>query len=62
MIWDHSAVAGQIVDPSGGAPGLTFTLGTGGVYRFQALERVYGADPEGTGQSLVTILGGSSPR
>jgi hypothetical protein len=58
MIWDHSAVAPQIVDPRAGGRGLTFTLGTGGVYRFRALERVYAADPEGVGHVLATLLGG----
>jgi len=59
FVWDHAAVAPQVVCRAGRSRWLTFTLGRGGVYRFLALERVYQADARVVGGALVDILGGA---
>jgi hypothetical protein len=56
-VWDHAAVAPQVVCRAGRSRWLTFTLGQGGVYRFLALERVYQADARVVGGALVAMLG-----
>jgi hypothetical protein len=56
LVWDHAAVAPQVVCRTGRSRWLTFTLGPGGVYRFQALEELYQADVRGVGGALVAIL------
>jgi hypothetical protein len=60
IVWDHAAVAGQVVYRSGRRRWLTFTLGAGGVYRFRALDSVYRAAPEPTGQALIALFDGGS--
>lgn len=57
LVWDHTAVAPQVVCRAGRSRWLTFTLGQGGVYRFRALERLYQADARVVGGALVAILG-----
>jgi hypothetical protein len=57
LVWDHAAVAPQVVCRAGRSRWLTFTLGQGGVYRFLALERVYQADARVVGGALVAMLG-----
>jgi hypothetical protein len=57
LVWDHAAVASQVVCRAGRSRWLTFTLGQGGVYRFLALERVYQADVRGVGSALIAMLG-----
>jgi hypothetical protein len=59
LVWDHTAVAPQVVCRAGRSRWLTFTLGQGGVYRFRALERLYQADAQVVGGALVVILGGA---
>lgn len=59
LVWDHTAVAPQVVCRVGRSRWLTFTLGQGGVYRFRALERLYQADARVVGGALVAILGGA---
>jgi hypothetical protein len=59
LVWDHTAVAPQVVCRVGRSRWLTFTLGPGGVYRFRALERLYQADARVVGGALVAILGGA---
>jgi hypothetical protein len=59
LVWDHTAVAPQVVCRVGRSRWLTFTLGQGGVYRFRALERLYQADARVVGGALVDILGGA---
>src|SRR5262249_14123551 len=56
LVWDHAAVAPQVVCRTGRAGWLTFTLGPGGVYRFRALEQIYRADGRAVGGALVAIL------
>ncbi len=57
LVWDHAAVASQVVCRAGRSRWLTFTLGQGGVYRFLALERLYQADVQVVGGVLVAMLG-----
>ena len=57
LVWDHAAVASQVVCRAGRSRWLTFTLGQGGVYRFLALERLYQADVQVVGGALVAMLG-----
>ena len=57
LVWDHAAVASQVVCRAGRSRWLTFTLGQGGVYRFLALERLYQADVRVVGGVLVAMLG-----
>lgn len=57
LVWDHAAVAPQVVYRVGRSGWLTFTLGPGGVYRFRALERLYAADVREVGGALVSMLG-----
>ena len=59
LVWDHTAVAQQIVCRAGRSRWLTFTLGPGGVYRFRALEQLYQADVRAVGDALVATLGGA---
>jgi hypothetical protein len=59
LVWDHTAVAQQIVCRAGGSRWLTFTLGPGGVYRFRALEQLYQANVAAVGDALVAALGGA---
>ena len=56
LVWDHAAVAPQVVCRAGRFRWLTFTLGSGGVYRFRALEQLYRADAQAIGDALVGIL------
>ena len=56
MLWDHAEVAPQVVCRTGRSRWLTFTLGSGGVYRFRALEQLYRADVATVGEVLVTIV------
>jgi hypothetical protein len=58
-VWDHAAVAQQVVRRAGRSRWLTFTLGPGGVYRFRALEQLYHADTRAVGNALVVVLGGA---
>jgi hypothetical protein len=60
LVWDHAAVAQQVVCRAGRSRWLTFTLGPGGVYRFRALEQLYQADLRAVGDALVVALGGAS--
>jgi hypothetical protein len=57
LVWDHAAVAPQVVCRAGRFRWLTFTLGSGGVYRFRALEQLYRADAPAIGNALAAILG-----
>jgi hypothetical protein len=59
LVWDHAAVAPQVVCRAGRSRWLTFTLGPGGVYRFRALEQLYHADARAVGGALVVALGGA---
>jgi hypothetical protein len=59
LVWDHAAVAQQVVCQVGRSRWLTFTLGPGGVYRFRALEQLYQADARAVGDALVVALGGT---
>jgi hypothetical protein len=59
LVWDHAAVAQQVVRQVGRSRWLTFTLGPGGVYRFRALEQLYQADARAVGDALVVALGGT---
>jgi len=59
LVWDHAAVAQQVVRRAGRSRWLTFTLGPGGVYRFRALEQLYHADARAVGDALVVALGGA---
>ena len=59
LVWDHTAVAQQIVCRAGRSRWLTYTLGPGGVYRFRALEQLYQADVRAVGDALVAALGGA---
>ena len=59
LVWDHAAVAPQVVCRAGRSRWLTFTLGQGGVYRFRALEQLYQADAPAVGDALVAVLGGA---
>jgi len=59
LVWDHTAVAQQIVCRAGRSRWLTFTLGPGGVYRFRALEQIYQADARAVGAALVAALNGA---
>ena len=56
LVWDHAAVAPQVVCRAGRFRWLTFTLGSGGVYRFRALEQLYCADAQAIGDALAAIL------
>ena len=56
LMWDHAAVAPQVVCRTGRSRWLTFTLGAGGVYRFRAVEELYRADAR-LGDALAGILG-----
>ena len=56
LVWDHAAVASQVVCRVGRSGWLTYTLGPGGVYRFRALERLYAADAREVGGALVSML------
>lgn len=58
LVWDHAAVAQQVVCRAGRSRWLTFTLGPGGVYRFRALEQLYQADVRAVRDALVVALGG----
>ena len=58
LVWDHAAVAQQVVCRAGRSRWLTFTLGPGGVYRFRALEQLYQADVRAVRDALVVELGG----
>ena len=49
-------MAPQVVCRPGRFRWLTFTLGSGGVYRFHALEQLYRADAQAIGDALVGIL------
>ena len=60
LVWDHAAVAQQVVCQVGRSRWLTFTLGPGGVYRFRALEQLYQADMRAVGDALIVALGGAS--
>ena len=57
LVWDHAAVALQVVRDVGRSRRLTYTLGQGGVYRFLALERLYQADARGVRAALIAMLG-----
>jgi hypothetical protein len=57
LVWDHAAVAPQVVCRTGRFTWLTFTLGAGGVYRFRALEALCRADAPGVREALLGILG-----
>jgi len=57
IVWDHSAVAAQVMCRHGRGPWLTFTMGPAGAYRFRALERLYRANPGATGRAALAILG-----
>jgi hypothetical protein len=59
LVWDHTAVAPQVVCRAGRSRWLTFTLGQGGVYRCRALERLSPADARAVGDALVAVLGGA---
>ena len=59
LVWDHAAVAQQVVRQVGRSRWLTFTLGPGGVYRFRALEQLSQADARAVGDALVVALGGT---
>jgi glycosyl transferase family 1 len=59
LVWDHAAVAQQVVCRAGRSRWLTFTLGAGGVYRFRALEQLYQADVRAVGDALIVALGGA---
>jgi hypothetical protein len=56
LVWDHAAVASQVVCRTGRSRWLTFTLGPGGVYRFRALEQLYQADAREVGRVLAAML------
>jgi hypothetical protein len=57
LVWDHAAVASQVVCRAGRSRSLTFTLGQGGVYRFRAIEQIYQADTRAVCAALVAMLG-----
>jgi hypothetical protein len=59
LVWDHTAVAPQVVCRAGRSRWLTYTLGQGGIYRFRALEKLYQADAGVVGGALVAMLGGA---
>jgi len=57
LVWDHAAVASQVVCRVGRSGSLTFTLGPGGVYRFRAFEQLYATGAREFGDALVSMLG-----
>ncbi len=58
MVWDHSALGLQITYQPLGGKWVTIGLGTGGIYRFDALVELARRHPEAVGGILVRMLAG----